>query len=319
MSTLADITHLTIVTEGIYKLFVHFPFGMRQVNCYLFQGEKGFTVVDTGSRAPESIGIWENVLNTGLTVEKVILTHAHPDHIGLAGWFQENYHVPVYISSLGYKEIQKTRRDKDGIWISNLFQSHGGPAIPGNMLLEASAYEFEPDGTFENHQEIKLGNEVYEAIWTSGHAPDHFCFYNHKQQVMVVGDHILNEISPIIAVWSAENKNPLQDYFEALEKVKGYPTKLALPGHGEIIENLDKRIDELISSHNHRLEQVLNSVRNEAKTSYQVCNEIYGELSIHKFFAPLMATISRFAYLEENGKVKSEFKNGKIYYQLTQS
>ena len=77
------------ITDDIYQLVVRFPFGMREVNSYLIKGEKGFTVIDTGSYAKESIDIWEQTLSSGVKVEKVVLTHAHPDHIGLAGWFQE--------------------------------------------------------------------------------------------------------------------------------------------------------------------------------------------------------------------------------------
>src|SRR5213080_1692674 len=103
---------LTKVTEDIYQLVVRFPFGMREVNSYLIKGEKGYTVIYTGSYAKESINIWERTLASGVKVEKVVLTHAHPDHIGLAGWFQERCKVPVFISALGYKEMQRLRQQK---------------------------------------------------------------------------------------------------------------------------------------------------------------------------------------------------------------
>jgi glyoxylase-like metal-dependent hydrolase (beta-lactamase superfamily II) len=307
---------LNKISEDIYQLVVRYPFGMYEMNSFLIQGEKGFTVIDTGSEAKESISIWEQTLASGITVEKLVLSHAHPDHIGLARWFQEQHHVPVYISSLGYKEILRKRNNANPNWIGHLLKAHDTPEFPENIgVSEAAAFEFEPDGLFENKQPIKIGNDTYETIWTPGHSSDHFCFYNQNQQVMVTGDHVLAGLSPIIAVWSENDGNPIKDNFASLERLKSYPTKLALPGHGELIFNLNDRIDEMISGHKHRLQQLVVSVRNEEKTSWQVCQEIYGPLNTKRFFAPLLATITRFLYLESIGEVSSELKNGKLFYR----
>ncbi|MFP7300371.1 MBL fold metallo-hydrolase [Neobacillus niacini] len=307
---------LTKISEDIYQLVVRYPFGMYEMNSFLFQGDNGFTIVDTGSKAKESIEIWEKTISSGIKVEKLVLTHAHPDHIGLAKWFQENYHVPVYLSSLGYKEIQRKRNHDNGDWIQNLFKTHGGPEISLNKVdLEEDAYEFEPDGLFENHETIKLGNEWYETILTPGHSSDHFCFYNQNQQVMITGDHVLAGLAPIIGVWSESDRNPIQENFDSLEKLKDHPTKLALPGHGELIYNLNERIDEMITGHKHRLQQIVKFVGSEEKTSWQVCQEIYGPLSDTKFFAPFLATITRLIYLEKNGDVHGELRDGKWLFR----
>jgi glyoxylase-like metal-dependent hydrolase (beta-lactamase superfamily II) len=303
------------ISEDIYQLVVRYPFGMFEMNSYLFRGENGFTIVDTGSESKESIDIWEKTLASGIAVEKLVLTHAHPDHCGLARWFQENHHIPVFISSLGYQELQKKRNHNRVNWLHSFLKSHDCPEISQNMgNSEAAAYEFEPDGVFENKQAIILGNEHYETIWTPGHSYDHFCFYNRKEQVMLTGDHVLSGLSPIVALWTENDENPIKDNFSSLEKLKTYPAKLALPGHGELIYNLNDRIDEMIKSHNYRLQQILHFVGNEEKTAWQVCQEIYGSLNTTKFFAPLMATIARLIYLEKSGEVHSELRNGKVYY-----
>jgi glyoxylase-like metal-dependent hydrolase (beta-lactamase superfamily II) len=306
---------LTKISEDIYQLVVRYPFGMYEMNSFLFQGDNGFTIVDTGSEAKESIDIWEKTLASGIKIEKLVLTHAHPDHIGLARWFQQQHQVPVYISSLGYKEIQRKRNEDNGNWILNLLKTHDGPEFPRNRgNSEEAAYEFEPDGVFENQQTIMLGNEKFETIWTPGHSSDHFCFYNHHQQVMITGDHILAGLSPIIALWSEYDMNPIKDNFASLEKLKAYSTKLALPGHGELITNMNDRIDNMITGHKHRLQQIVQILGNEEKTSWQVCQEIYGPLSGTKFFAPFLATITRIIYLEKNGEVQSEPRDGKLFY-----
>ena len=109
------------------------PFGMFEMNSYLFRGENGFTIVDTGSEAKESIDIWEKTLASGITVEKLVLTHAHPDHCGLARWFQDHHRVPVFISSLGYQELQRKRNHNKVNWLHTFLRSHDCPELTQNV------------------------------------------------------------------------------------------------------------------------------------------------------------------------------------------
>ena len=152
---------LAKITDDIYKLSVRFPFGMREMNSYLVRGEKGFTVIDTGSKSKESIELWKKVINSGFSIEKVVLTHAHPDHIGLSKWFQEQYGVPVMISSLGYKEVLENRNSNYSDWINQLFKRHGGPELSETTReMEPYAFHFDPDEVFEIGEYIKLGNDT---------------------------------------------------------------------------------------------------------------------------------------------------------------
>ena len=97
------------VAKDIYLVSIPIPL-MQQVNCYLFRGEKGFTVIDTGLYTQEGMDIWEDLIGSGIKIEKVVLTHFHIDHIGFAKWFKEKHHVPVFISSLSYEEMKKRRK-----------------------------------------------------------------------------------------------------------------------------------------------------------------------------------------------------------------
>ena len=133
---------------------------------------------------------------------KIVLTHAHPDHCGLARWFQDHHRVPVFISSLGYQELQRKRNHNSVNWLQGFLKSHDCPEFPQNMgNEEADAYEFEPDGVFEDQQTLMLGNSSYETIWTPGHSHDHFCFYNQHEQIMVTGDHVSS--------WTFTDRSPL--------------------------------------------------------------------------------------------------------------
>ena len=119
------------VTDNVYKLKVPIPYDLGSVNCYLIEGSSGYTIVDTGDYTDDAIALWEKVLPRNKPIEKVVLTHTHTDHIGLAGWFQKKYNAEVWMSKLGFFEIQKILSKYEGTVYSNplslLFHSNGGP------------------------------------------------------------------------------------------------------------------------------------------------------------------------------------------------
>ncbi|GGA28827.1 MBL fold metallo-hydrolase [Psychrobacillus lasiicapitis] len=306
---------LTEVVDGIHKLVIKFPTGMGEVNCYLIEGKNGYTVIDTGTDSKEAKDGWREVLSSGILIEKVVLTHTHQDHIGLGKWFQQEVGVPVIVSYLGYEEMKKNRVSFSRDRLNKLIIKHGGLALPNKIEEDHSIYDFEPDGFFKNHQHIQLGEELYKAIWTPGHAPDHFCFYNENKKIMIIGDHVLDRISPVIGLWSGEEGNLLQDYLLSLKEVEKYPADIILPGHGDLIYDLPTKIHELNAKHEHRLQQVLQSLTVEGKTANQICNEVYGTVNIILSLSSFMATLTRLLYLESIGKVERMELDGIVSFK----
>ncbi|MDY0404224.1 MBL fold metallo-hydrolase [Virgibacillus sp. 179-BFC.A HS] len=304
----------TEIAPDIHKLVITFPGGMGSVNSYLIKGKQGYTVIDTGMYSNEAIENWKRILETGISIEKVVLTHTHQDHIGLAKWFQQEVGVPVIVSELGVAEMRKYRSGGVIARIANLVATHGGPNISVKMDEDSFIYDFQSNDTFQNHQQIKLGDDLYEAIWTPGHAPDHFCFYNADKKIMIAGDHILKDISPVIGLWEGKEANPLKDYFPALERMENYPAKIALPGHGEPIENLEERARQIHIRHHHRLEEVLEIIKNRPMSAYDVCQTVYGTMHIRLQLSSFMATLTRLLYLEAEGKVERMEKNGVVVF-----
>lgn len=310
---------LTQITEGIHKLVVRFPGGMGEVNCYLFAGEKGYTVVDTGTYSDEAIAIWQQVIKSGIPIEKIVLTHTHQDHIGLAKWLRDRLGVPVIVSDLGYQEMQDFRTNDINARLMHLLQKHGAEALVRNRPDDSFIYDFEPDGIYHNQEYIRLGDQDYEAVWTPGHAPDHFCFYNKESKLMIVGDHILQHVSPVIGLWAGREENPLRDYYHGLEVLANYPTDMALPGHGETIYHLQDRADHIKERHDQRLSQVLKIIQDGEKTAYQVCGEVYGTIAKQLAVSSFMATLTRVLYLESIGKLERTGQSGEVAFHITDS
>ncbi|EQB34962.1 MULTISPECIES: MBL fold metallo-hydrolase [Virgibacillus] len=303
------------VTEGIHKLVVKFPKGMGEINSYLIKGAHGYTVIDTGTNSKEAKGTWNDVLDKGIPIEKIVLTHTHQDHIGLAKWFQQVHEIPVYVSDYSYQEMKCRRETNTKKKLACLVRKHGVSNFPEKSENESDIYNFEPNGIFTKDENIKLGDEKYETIWTPGHSWDHFCFYQRNKQLMIIGDHILKDVSPVIGLWTGEEANPLKEYFNSLSLLTNYPTTIALPGHGDPIYHLSDRIEELRKRHVTRLKQVFASVKDEAKTAHQVCYEIYGTTNIILILSSFMATLTRLLYLESMDKVRREEVDGKVTFK----
>lgn len=304
------------ITDDIFRLVVRFKGAMGEVNSYLIKGDYGYTVIDTGINAPETKALWERAFSS-YKIEKLVLTHTHEDHIGLARWFQEMYEIPVYVSKRGYEEMCKGRDAKARKnRIKDLIKKHGAPPIPLKIKDESSIYKFEPDVFFDDNEEIRLGNRSYQAIWTPGHAPDHYCFYQTETEIMIIGDHVLNHLSPVIGLWMGEERNPLDDYFHALDILKKYPVRLALPGHGDMIEHLDERITDISNRHGKRMEQLIEIMENEEMTAFKLTSKAYGPMKSLAFASQFMATLTRLIYLEKQSKIKVKTKKGKNYYGL---
>jgi glyoxylase-like metal-dependent hydrolase (beta-lactamase superfamily II) len=184
-------------------------------------------------------------------------------------------------------------------------------------LQQVDADYFEPDELLDDEQEIWLGEYPFEAIWTPGHSPDHFCFYNRSDRLLLAGDHVLNEISPMIPIWSEEEGNPLQLYFDSLERVSALPVDLALPGHGSVIHDVTARISQIREGHEQRMQQIVDAIGQEGSTAGQVCQSVYQLPRIgSRNLAEFLMTLTRLLYLEAAGKVSSVERSGKVIFSV---
>jgi glyoxylase-like metal-dependent hydrolase (beta-lactamase superfamily II) len=312
---------LVQITEAVYKLTVVFPHG-GNVNCYFLKGDKGYTVIDTGINSEQMIHLWERILASGIAIEKIVITHTHPDHIGMAGWLQKRLHIPVSLSKKGYEGM--LRRYQELLEYENgghenhrymFFLKHGGPTVPYKRMLEQMrTMFFEPDDLFEDGEGICLGNAIYEAVWTPGHASDHFCFYNRENQCLIVGDHVLGDISPVI-LWADDDGNPLESYFQSLDKILNYQVELTLPGHGEVITDLKLRVSEIRNGHRFRMRQIIEIVKGNGISAGDVTRALYNnESSEGRFMAEFQMTLARLNYLESQGQVSSQDHNGIVLF-----
>lgn len=318
--------------EDIITVPLSLPFALRIINAYLIKGETGYTIIDTGLHCEADLTAWEQAQEefkwSWQDVEKIVLTHYHPDHYGLAGQLQEKTGAPVFISKTDYEQAQVffARESDMPETMANFFSMHGLPAewavqIPEHLRSFHNWVEPHPSPTFlEGGQKIRLGDHEYDIYHTPGHADGHLCFYDPERKILFSGDFLLPKITPNISLWPNCNPNPLSVYLETLNKMKNVKVERVFPAHGPMFTFYQDRIEGLFKHHQERLTSIKNFIKeNRQVTAYNVCMELFGtNLTIHNLRFALSETLAHLEFLRVNKEVASQFMNGQYWYELIQ-
>ncbi|RAV22048.1 MBL fold metallo-hydrolase [Paenibacillus contaminans] len=308
--------------DGVLQVKVPLPFPLRWVNGYILRGQQGFTVIDPGLHTKDAETIWEQTLDeNGIgfgDIEQVVLTHHHPDHYGMAGWFQERSHTPVRMSAAGYDQVKQLWRDGMPITqkIADLFQKHGLTGEPAERLvphLDSFVPLVSPQpevAVIEPGAAVQLGSRTFETIHTPGHAEGHLCFYDRERRHMFCGDHVLPQISPNVSYIPGFDENPLKSFLDSLRDMQQYETDKAYPGHREPFASFVRRAGELIAHHDERL-ALMHARLAEPMTAYELCIRIFGtRLSIHQLRFALSETLAHLFYLQALERIREEQRDG---------
>ncbi|HEY0827582.1 MAG TPA: MBL fold metallo-hydrolase, partial [Bacilli bacterium] len=176
---------ITRHTDTITQIKVPLPFPLRWVNSYLIRGSNGYTLIDPGLHTQESEACWTDAMRemkiTFKDIEQVVLTHHHPDHYGMSGWFQVQSNVPVYLSEPSNQLAIRLWGEGQTLTqeLYSFFLRHGmDPSLAAEMIPHMNSFiplvSPQPQITLINEKKlIRLGETHYNSIMTSGHAAGH--------------------------------------------------------------------------------------------------------------------------------------------------
>jgi len=278
--------------DGIRRVTLPLPTRPGHVHAYLLPGEDGWTLVDTGVGLPDAKEAWAAELEqAGGRVATIFVTHFHPDHVGAAADLHELTGAPVVQGTLDYAQCELVWGNP--AWSERLldwFRLHGAPDDVTNELVgQSSVYR-----PFIRYQRdpilVEAGEQVdgWELIAAPGHADGQLCLL--RDGVLVAADHLLGRITPTVGLWPASRADPLGDYLAALDRTIELAPRIALPGHGDPIDDPAGRARELQEHHRVRLAEAVAALGAEPQTGY--------ELSFALFGAELPAAGRRFAIAE---------------------
>lgn len=282
---------------------------------WLLEGEDGHTLVDTGMDTPGGRGaLRDGAERLGVTpgnLARVLLTHAHIDHYGLAGpvraWSGAAVAMHEREEALARRFVDRWPEDRAGVAAS--FAAGGVPDGVAESLLRASDRihrlyaPFRPDLLLTGERGALPGGGGWEWILTPGHSPGHLSVYHPERRVLIAGDHVLPRISPNIGA-DLYAEDPLSDYLAFLRRLRDLPVERVLPSHGEPFGDLAGRVDEIIRHHEARNAQIV-VLLGEPRTAYDLTVRLFGDLAPDSLLHALRETRAHLIHLERRGRVEA--------------
>jgi glyoxylase-like metal-dependent hydrolase (beta-lactamase superfamily II) len=287
------------------------PFaGLNHINVWALEDDAGWTLADTGMQTADTASYWQQAFAGALArrpVRRVICTHMHPDHIGMAGWLTRQFDCRLWTTRLEYLTcrvlVADTGREAppDGLRFYHAagWDEEALAAYKARFGGFGKAVYTLPDSyrRIVDGEELNIGGRVWRAVIGRGHSPEHLCLHCPTLRVLISGDQVLPRITSNVSVFPTEPEaNPLEEWLESLAAIRGrVPDEvLVLPSHNEPFRGLHARLAALIDGHEQRLARM-----HEELTQPKRAVDVFGVLFRRRVGADMliMATGESVAHL----------------------
>ncbi len=278
--------------EGIFWLRLPLPFRLDHVNVYLVEDEGGYALIDTGIDNAATRAMWDALFEGPLRdkrLTRIIATHAHPDHIGLAGWLCERFAAPLLATQTEYLVALAIRLDPGALNAEpyrSFYHSHGLSESNTQLLLNGGLYYLRMVSplprTFRRviaGETLRIGGRDFSVMTGGGHSPEQAMLYCAADNVLLCADQALARISPNISVEAMDpDGDPLGIYLRSLESLKQTLPEdvLVLPGHNLPFTGLPTRIDELAAHHEARCGAILQACAKGPRSVADLVPVVFG-------------------------------------------
>lgn len=309
----------------IYCISLPTPFPVGDVNVHLVKSEK-LTLIDAGVKTKEA---WEHftveLAKLGFTpddIEQVVITHHHPDHVGMLDYFPKE--LPVYGHRFNQPWISKDPtffERHDQFFYDLLFKLGLNEMFiqKVNNLWETLAFSCQRSLTHE----LKEGDGVpgltgWTVIETPGHAQSHIALFHEQKQLLLGGDLLLGHISsnPLIEppMEGEERPKTLLQYNHSLRRIRDLQVIKVFPGHGKVVTNPSSLVTDRLHKQEKRAEVVLEMLKAGPLNVFEVCQQLFPQIYKKQIVLTLSETLGQLDYLEAEGYVRVEIQDGQWYF-----
>jgi len=317
------------IFANLYKIEIPLPKNpLKTLNSYVIKDSERNLIIDTGWNQDECMNAMQAGLRElGVDIKKTdfFITHLHSDHLGLVSTLATD-------TSTIYFNQPDANRFNSGIHLNDFINFARLNGFPENELQAAlhshPGFKYRSNVYLAFHilkedDTISIGDYLFKCVQTPGHTLGHMCLYEPNKKIFVAGDHILNDITPTIQLWS-DDWDPLKEYLGSLDKVYQLDIELVLPGHRDVFRNCKERIQELKYHHQKRLDEIIFILEEGSQNAFQVASQmswdiIYDSWDLfpvtQKWFA-IGEAISHLKYLKEKGVIQREMIGQTIIFSL---
>ena len=327
---------------GIWRIETPTPYPqVPTVNAWLLEGDE-LTVIDTGSSWPPAwkafLAQIEEIGFAPTDIRRILVTHGHPDHAGLARTIAEHSGARVFIHEGDADKVTHVAHDHARILWERYaaYYRHLGMPEPfitymqqvtvGTLEVREAVNEVE---LLHDGDRFDLGRYCLEVVACPGHTPGCVCFHIPQARLLFSGDHLLPKISPNPVLelgsegapetpWEGKFKS-LVSYVASLERTRAIELDTVLPGHGDPFTDHRRLIDELNRFHQLRQHRILQAVQVGEATVYELTRQLFPDCEYIELFLSVSEMVGHLEVLEEEGKVERAFEGERLYFRTTKA
>ncbi|MBS1132549.1 MAG: Beta-lactamase-like protein [Proteobacteria bacterium] len=321
---------LTEVAPGVYWLRMPLPFQLDHINLWLLRDGEGWTIIDTGFPDDAVRAMWTQILDwLDGPVTRLIVTHFHPDHLGLATWLMEKTGAPLSMTTGEFLTAHVVWHEIGGHgarFMVEQFRQHGLDAEHlAKFEQRGSGYRRAVPALPEYYHRLMAGGVVridgkkWQILIGHGHAPEHLALYCAELGVLISGDMLLPRISTNVSVFAATPEaDALRWYLDSLDEIaRDIPAEtLVLPSHGLPFTGVQERVQALHAHHEERLQALENSCEQAPQSAAELLDVLFNRaLDTHQTMFAMGEAIAHLNYLEQAGRLsRSMDADGVIRY-----
>tara|TARA_Y100000591_G_scaffold79674_1_gene66967 strand:- start:192 stop:1127 length:936 start_codon:yes stop_codon:yes gene_type:complete len=251
---------------------------LDHVNIYAVDEGNSWTIIDTGLWSKKTLSIWRSIIDKyfgNKPINRIIVTHHHPDHVGLAGWFQKEFKAVLWMTRTAWLTARMLRLDYQKLPTEEIVNFWRRSGMDGKIVKERAAgkpFNF-GDSVFEmplgfrritDSEKITLGDRSWIVRVGNGHAPEHATLWCEDEPLIIAGDQIISSISPNLGVYATEPEaDPVEDWLISCKNFVPFANndQLVLPGHKLPFIGLPHRLRQLIENHHSALSRLVDFLK----------------------------------------------------------